>query len=47
MAGDLFLGAVYAVLLEVVDEELVAPATATTGVGRPRGLPVLAETWRV
>lgn len=43
MAGDLLLGAVDAVLLEIVDEELVAPAAASARVGGPGRLPVLAE----
>ena len=36
VARDLFLGAVDAILVEMVDEELVAPPTATAGVGGPR-----------
>ena len=44
VAGNLFLGALYAGLLEVVNEELVAPPAATTRVRRPGGLPVLAKT---
>ena len=36
VAGNLFLGALDAVTLEMIDEELVAPSTAATGVGGPR-----------
>lgn len=40
---DLLLGAEDAVLVEVVDEILVAPARATTAEIRPGGAPVLAK----
>jgi len=32
--------------MEIVDKKLVAPATATGGIGSPRGLPVSAETYK-
>ncbi len=44
MGRDLLLGALYPVLLEVVDEVLVAPARATTRKVCPGGVPVFAET---
>lgn len=45
VAGDLLLAAYYAMLLEVVDQKLVAPAAAATRVGGPGGLPVLSQAW--
>ena len=41
---DLLLGTVNAVLLEIVDEILVAPAGATTAKIGPGGIPILAQT---
>lgn len=38
---DLLLGSFDTMFLEMVDHELVAPATAAAGVGSPRRLPVL------
>ena len=43
VARDLFLCALDAGLLEVVDEELIAPAAAAAGVGGPGRLPVGME----
>lgn len=40
MTRDLLLGALDASRLEVVDEELVAPPAATTGICSPWRLPV-------
>ena len=45
VARDLLLCAFYAGLLEVIDEELVAPAAAAARIGSPGRLPVLAKTW--
>lgn len=36
VAGNLFLGAFNAKFLEMIDEELISPTTATTGIGSPR-----------
>ena len=46
MARDLLLGALDACFLEVLYEELIAPAAAATGVGSPGGLPVKAKSCR-
>ena len=45
VARDLFLCALDAGLLEMLDEELVPPATASARIGGPRRLPVFPETW--
>ena len=41
---DLLLGSLNAVLVEVVDEELIPPPTAITRVGSPGRAPVIAKT---
>ena len=43
MARHLFLGAIDAGLLQIVDEKLIPPTGSTSGVGGPWTVPVLAE----
>jgi hypothetical protein len=45
MTRYLFLCAIDASLLQIVDEKLVPPTGSAPGVGRPGTVPVLAQTW--